>query len=276
MTKKPALAVVAALASGCVIEDKSPTGTSASADLNLLLLVVDRSGTIRDTFERKVDVYIDLRKLDAAKAVTAQDFAFQVVDAMGALLSEDDLACRRFHISPEGFIDHVYSAAPGNDAACVHMFAGSSEEHLLPNLMPFAGDSMRFTIHVAPLATSARDGGFADSLAASFTIEPYRATCGNGVVDVGEQCDDANQNDSDDCRNDCTRAPPPGSVCGNGILETGEQCDDGNQVDNDSCHNDCSPAVCGNGIVEADEQCDDGNHDNDDGCRNNCTERHDD
>ena len=31
--------------------------------------------------------------------------------------------------------------------------------------------------------------------------------CGNGVQEVGEQCDDGNQNNNDSCRNDCTANP---------------------------------------------------------------------
>lgn len=271
MTTTPALAALAALASAaCAIPDKSPPEAAESAELNLLLVVVDRNGSVVDTFERKDDVFIDVRRLDTELAVTAQDFAFQVVDPVGQLRSEDDIACRTFHVSEQGFIDKVNSAAP---PTCVHTFVGTSDNRLLPNLMPFGGDSMRFTINVAPLATS---DSFANALAASFRLEPPAMRCGDGVVDAGEQCDDANDNDVDTCRNDCTIPPPPAPVCGNGLVETGELCDDGNQVDTDFCRNDCTLPMCGNGIVEANEQCDDGNNNNGDACRNNCTRNDDD
>ncbi|MEB2286120.1 MAG: right-handed parallel beta-helix repeat-containing protein [Myxococcales bacterium] len=47
--------------------------------------------------------------------------------------------------------------------------------------------------------------------------------------------------------------------CGNGITEPPELCDDGNLVDGDGCDSNCTPTGCGNAIVTAGEQCDDGN-----------------
>ncbi|MFW6051652.1 MAG: DUF4215 domain-containing protein [Myxococcota bacterium] len=44
-----------------------------------------------------------------------------------------------------------------------------------------------------------------------------------------ESCD-ANDEDGDGCRTDCTL-----EVCGDGIVDPGEQCDDGNTNDFDSC-----------------------------------------
>ena len=36
----------------------------------------------------------------------------------------------------------------------------------------------------------------------------------------------------------------PGGTCGNGIIETGEECDDGNTVDTDDCRSDCTKPIC--------------------------------
>ena len=55
--------------------------------------------------------------------------------------------------------------------------------------------------------------------------------CGNGVVDVGEVCDDGNQTSGDGCRGDCKKI----EVCGDGELDVGEQCDDGNHNPADGC-----------------------------------------
>lgn len=60
--------------------------------------------------------------------------------------------------------------------------------------------------------------------------------------------------------------------CGNGVVEVGEECDDGNLVDGDGCESNClaGAALCGNGMIDPGETCDDGNKNPDDGCASNC------
>jgi cysteine-rich repeat protein len=60
----------------------------------------------------------------------------------------------------------------------------------------------------------------------------------------------------------------PGATCGNGMVEAGEECDDGNTRSDDGCSAECRYEYCGDGIVQSTlgEQCDDGNYRNDDGC----------
>jgi cysteine-rich repeat protein len=89
------------------------------------------------------------------------------------------------------------------------------------------------------------------------------ASCGDGVVDPGETCDDANGDDGDACPSSCQAA-----YCGDGYVQAGvEQCDDGNGSDGDGCVAGCVFAYCGDGYVYAGaEQCDDGNGDNGDAC----------
>ncbi len=92
--------------------------------------------------------------------------------------------------------------------------------------------------------------------------------CGNAVTTNGEECDDGNNNTNDACENDCRR-----NVCGDGVLLSGvEQCDDGNLNPNDACKNDCTLNICGDGVLRIGvEQCDDGNRNTNDACTNNCT-----
>jgi cysteine-rich repeat protein len=91
-------------------------------------------------------------------------------------------------------------------------------------------------------------------------------SCGNGIVESGEQCDDGNANAGDGCAPDCTLEP------------SAEICDD--RADNDSdgltdCADpDCADdafCLCGNGVVEGNEECDDGNNTDGDGCASDCT-----
>lgn len=58
--------------------------------------------------------------------------------------------------------------------------------------------------------------------------------------------------------------------CGDLIVNPGEECDDGNTVDGDGCDSNCTFSGCGNGILTGAEQCDDGNLDDTDCCRANC------
>ena len=110
-------------------------------------------------------------------------------------------------------------------------------------------------------------------------VRETEASCGNASIEMGEQCDDGNNINTDACTNACEVAR-----CGDGVaradLGAGEEgyegCDDGNLEDNDTCTIDCVAAVCGDGIVRVDlsegmpgfENCDDANDDDDDACRN--------
>ncbi len=92
-------------------------------------------------------------------------------------------------------------------------------------------------------------------------------SCGDGMLDPGEQCDDGNRNDGDGCDSNCTV-----TGCGNGIRTGSEACDDGNLTAGDGCSPTCQlEGVCGDGIKASFEGCDDGNLVNGDGCDANCT-----
>lgn len=60
-------------------------------------------------------------------------------------------------------------------------------------------------------------------------------------------------------------------TCGNGVVDSGEVCDDGNTQGDDSCLAGCSWATCGDGFQRRGvEDCDDGNRDYGDGCSDSC------
>jgi cysteine-rich repeat protein len=110
-------------------------------------------------------------------------------------------------------------------------------------------------------------------------------SCGNGVVEESEQCDDGNILNGDgcdfQCRFECTDTT--GMVCVQPVLCYGcveEGCvaipgsfaDCGIYYSDPSCNGTCSGSICGNGIIEDGEECDDGNFDSLDGCDTFCQE----
>ncbi|MEZ4448382.1 MAG: DUF4215 domain-containing protein [Nannocystaceae bacterium] len=131
---------------------------------------------------------------------------------------------------------------------------------------PACGDGIRqYTEECddGPLNRWPDDGKGGCSIQCSFL-----SACGDGVTNPHfEECDDANDVETDACTSACKAA-----VCGDGFVHAGvEACDDGNADDSDSCTNACEFATCGDGIVQPQsEECDDGNDANDDGCLNAC------
>jgi cysteine-rich repeat protein len=85
--------------------------------------------------------------------------------------------------------------------------------------------------------------------------------CGNGVVELDEQCDDGAANSDtvpDACRTDCRVAH-----CADGVIDpgAGEECDDGsgNSAEPNACRDTCLLPTCGDGTQDQGEACDDGN-----------------
>lgn len=86
---------------------------------------------------------------------------------------------------------------------------------------------------------------------------PSSPTCGDGVLDPGEQCDQgyADNHDAAGCTQACKHA-----VCGDGLIHAGvEQCDRGQTNNNDTydgCREDCTLGPrCGDSIVQEVEEC---------------------
>ncbi len=103
-------------------------------------------------------------------------------------------------------------------------------------------------------------------------FEASEGPCGNGIFNLGEECDDGNVTAGDGCNASCQCD----SMCGDGQLnpnaQCGEECDDGNNIDGDGCNSDCGMEFCGDGVVNdaPNEQCDDGNNVGRDGCSSTC------
>ncbi len=115
------------------------------------------------------------------------------------------------------------------------------------------------------------------------------AICGNGTIEVGEECEDGNGVSGDGCSSMCLREGADHiGICGDGTLNrgangSGEDCDDGNTVSGDGCSSLCLNegsrssvgSACGNGSVGylatlGGEDCDDGNRRSGDGCSSIC------
>jgi cysteine-rich repeat protein len=95
-----------------------------------------------------------------------------------------------------------------------------------------------------------------------------KITCGNGVPEPGEECDDGNTSNNDACTNACTIAR-----CGDGFQWFGhEDCDDGNTSNTDACTSACKMAQCGDGFVwTGQEECDAGTANSNSGaCTTSC------
>jgi|GEM_PF-837890 len=120
-------------------------------------------------------------------------------------------------------------------------------------------------------------------------VDTQPQSCGNGIVEGSEECDDGNPDVGDGCENDCRFTCVVGSP-------GRDECDDHNDcngketctefhrcipgaplAEGDSCgtdltcvHGNCVPASCGDGQVQAPEECDDGNAVDRDGCDTTC------
>ncbi len=114
--------------------------------------------------------------------------------------------------------------------------------------------------------------GYADVVS---LCTPDVHSCGDGVLDPRcEECDDGAGNDDaspDACRTTCELPS-----CGDGVADGGEACDDGDVSPCDGCDDTCQPVAglaCGDGVLVAGcaDQCDDGNPIAGDGCAPICT-----
>jgi fibro-slime domain-containing protein len=98
------------------------------------------------------------------------------------------------------------------------------------------------TTTTAPSTTTTTSTTTTSTTTATTTTVP---TCGNGILQSGEECDDGNRIPFDGCSSTCTIEPACAggtctATCGDGIVEPGEQCDDGNLIAGDGCSATCT------------------------------------
>ncbi|HTR54564.1 MAG TPA: DUF4215 domain-containing protein [Kofleriaceae bacterium] len=119
------------------------------------------------------------------------------------------------------------------------------------------------------------------------------STCGNGIVEPGEQCDFGSDNgQGTGCETSCQYSCQDSTTCDdgdpcNGVeacgavmdgAQKGQKCYAGTpEADNTSCGTQmicvssaCVMAACGDGFTTPPEECDDGNNVNSDGCDTDC------
>ena len=63
--------------------------------------------------------------------------------------------------------------------------------------------------------------------------------CGDGIILIGEDCDDLNTKDLDGCSSTCQIEDLSTDRCGDGEKSNDEECDDGNTEDGDGCSKLC-------------------------------------
>jgi hypothetical protein len=159
------------------------------------------------------------------------------------------------------------------DAGLVHLFDGATGQLRQTFRNPPQGAFDRFGFTLAADATSLVVGSpgparvyLFDAVAPvveaalvapgarALASEPVAGSCGNGLVEAGEDCDDGNAIDTDDCRNDCTRGP----CCTLDAIAPIERCDDGNACTRDlldavgGCRYEADPSA---GCCETDADC---------------------
>ncbi|MBM4319358.1 MAG: DUF4215 domain-containing protein, partial [Deltaproteobacteria bacterium] len=139
-----------------------------------------------------------------------------------------------------------------------------------------------------------QDNGARSGLAADVDVCTAPG-CGDGIVGLGEECDDGDLDDGDGCNSQCRtvlRCPPAGlqpghpDYCtadcpcpaGGGDCDDATQCaaglvcgqDNGARFGLPAAVDVCTAAGCGDGIVGPGEQCDDGDPDDSDDCLSSC------
>ncbi|MBL4688388.1 MAG: DUF4215 domain-containing protein [Nannocystaceae bacterium] len=119
--------------------------------------------------------------------------------------------------------------------------------------------------------TDASSDDSSDDSSASDEDSPY--TCGNGILEPDEVCDDGEENGSySHCAQDCRGLA---SHCGDAVVDPEEVCDNGRNTNTygGGCNPSCQSLApyCGDAQRYYLESCDDGNDEINDGCNPDCS-----
>ncbi len=181
---------------------------------------------------------------------------------------------RAFDVTDDGAFDE-YAMAVRPDGRLASGWRVSAELHanvIAPCVPPFHTGCGNGVVN-APCEQCDQGGANSDTTPNACRTTCQRATCGDGTVDAGEDCDDGNLRGCDGCDSTCTLEV--GWACGDGILLTtcNEECDDGpanSDTTPDACRTTCRLPACADGVLDAGEGCDDGNRTPCDGCSEIC------
>jgi cysteine-rich repeat protein len=131
----------------------------------------------------------------------------------------------------------AYRTATGQDAASLFAAPGlvdpdGGDFHLAPTSPAINAGDPAF----APAPGEVDLDGAARVSGPRVDVGADEVTCGDGVTNPGEECDDGNAVDGDGCDSNCTV-----TACGNGVTtpSTGEECDDGGTAPGDCCDAGC-------------------------------------
>jgi len=205
------------------------------------------------------------------------------------LLTADDVSALRYAASGRD-----ESAGNGDDYTLVLSYAGSSPNPSCDINIDFDDGQTSFAVCAAatsrignPSSTHYRISSADIYLNTGFSWFFNQETCGNGVQELSEECDDGNLDIADGCSQTCTvetnwtctgfpSVCTP--ICGDEIIKPPfETCDDGNSESGDGCDATCQietgwsclwapPSVCS----EDCGTCDDGGTSGGDGCDASC------
>jgi hypothetical protein len=112
------------------------------------LRVVDARGESAPMWSDKRDVFLGLFGMVTAADIVDADYAFEVIDQQGNVLSLDDEPCRRFHVDAAGQLVMI-------DSACRHDAApGIVQLAPFADVEPDSAGTMHFIVQIAPAGTS--------------------------------------------------------------------------------------------------------------------------